>query len=188
MPNWCANSLRIAALTDQGKATFETIRAELAKDDPRLFNAVHPIPADLHVTEGYVGDPVEQKALEAAQAANVEKHGYRTWYDFCCTEWGTKWDARVDTFEDDGECITIYFDTAWSPPIGFYQKLMTLGLSVEATYCEQGMGFAGYWIDGTDNEFSVSFCEEDDESDDIENMFAWFADQGMSHHPSHCGG
>ena len=45
---------------------------------------------------------------------------------------------------------TMSFDTAWSPPIGLYERLQVLGFYVRASYFEPGMGFAGRWIDGDD--------------------------------------
>jgi hypothetical protein len=198
MPNWCANSLNITALNNQGNATLETFRRELLKDEPRIFNAIAPIHEDLHIVKGFLGNEESQKELEAMQAANIAKHGYATWYDFCVSEWGCKWEPTIEKEAtlDEGDSITLYFDTAWAPPIGIYQKLMGMGVSVEATYCEQGMGFAGYWIDGKDSEHKITFLdnEHDEDAEDKEEsfpedaMFSWFAKQGLSHTPSHLGG
>lgn len=191
MPNWCANSLKLAALNEQGKQTLQSIRDELAKAEPRFFNLILPVPDDLHIVAGRVGadDDPKQIALVAAEQANKAKHGYTTWYDFCVAEWGTKWEADIakDDIEDDGDSITLRFDTAWSPPIGIYNKLTAMGLSVEATYCEGGVGYAGWWVDGEDNEHSISFWEGEDD-DDIGNMAEWFIDRGLTHYPAHTGG
>ena len=43
------------------------------------------------------------------------------------------------------------FDSAWSPPIGAYEKLIEMGFSIRAMYYEPGMAFAGIWEDGDDD-------------------------------------
>jgi hypothetical protein len=48
------------------------------------------------------------------------------------------------------------FDSAWAPPIQFYEKLMDLGFSVRASYYEPGMCFAGIWEDGDDDYYDLS--------------------------------
>lgn len=51
---------------------------------------------------------------------NVKTCGYGYWYDWRIANWGTKWNSY------DGERVndnTIRFDTAWSIPMGIYEKL-----------------------------------------------------------------
>jgi hypothetical protein len=48
------------------------------------------------------------------------------------------------------------FDSAWSPPIAAYEKLMDLGFSVKAGYYEPGMCYAGLWEDGDDDYYDLS--------------------------------
>jgi hypothetical protein len=43
------------------------------------------------------------------------------------------------------------FDTAWSPPLGLYERLKALGFKVNASYFEPGMQFGGFWVDGKDD-------------------------------------
>ena len=130
----------------------------------------------------------EREAHQAQMEANTAKYGYPTWYEFANAEWGTKWDATYDWHEKRGDSLVIYFDTAWSPPMGIYAKLEAIGFDVEATYCEQGIGYAGVYRNGVDDEYQISFYGEDDEGDDIENMFAFFEKLGVDHNPSHTGG
>jgi hypothetical protein len=90
---------------------------------------------------------------EAQQAANVEKYGYANWYDFCVNEWGTKWDVGADgnPAQDIPGGLMLGFESAWSPPIGAYEKLTDLGFTIRAMYYEPGMAFAGIWEDGQDD-------------------------------------
>jgi hypothetical protein len=155
MPNWCNNTVEVyhpdpAKL----KALVE------AFNDGKMCNFIHPVPEDLHIVAGRVGDDNDPKQieLESAEKRNLEKHGYSTWYDFCVNEWGTKWDVEAyDTVElTEGQTdVTLCFDSAWSPPIGIYEKMVEQGFSVRAYYSEPGMAYCGVWWDGDDNYFEI---------------------------------
>jgi len=60
--------------------------------------------------------------------------------------WGTKWDLRLEDLNrlSDTE-VQLIFDTAWSPPSSFYEKMAELGFEIDATFLEEGVGFVGYW-------------------------------------------
>jgi hypothetical protein len=124
-----------------------------------------PVPEDLQIVAGSVGDPVEQAELERKTAENVEKYGYGNWYDFCVGEWGTKWDVGCEGSTDvhpDGKMLHTYFDSAWSPPINAYSKLEELGFKVNAMYYEGGMAYAGAYGDGNDEEINLEGMSADD--------------------------
>ena len=87
--------------------------------------------------------------------------------------WGTKWDAHqadVQNVTPDGKAIDLSFDTAWGPPTGFYDKLTEQGFSVDATYHEPGMCFAGHYTsENGDDSYEYDFSNEnwrDDISDE----------------------
>ena len=90
--------------------------------------------------------------------ANLAKHGYANWYDYCVNEWGTKWDVGADgnPAQDIPGGLMLGFDSAWSPPIGAYEKLMDMGFSIRAMYYEPGMAFAGIWDNGDDDFYDYS--------------------------------
>jgi len=79
--------------------------------------------------------------------ANLEKHGARDWYHWCCDNWGTKWnvDAKVDQL--DGRLI-YHFESAWAPPLNALQTISseypTLEFSIK--FYEEGMEFVGHYI------------------------------------------
>lgn len=83
-------------------------------------------------------------------------------YDWSVENWGTKWDATVYDFKMEPEHLYISFDTAWSPPIQFYNQILALGFEVEAFYYEPGMEFAGYYLDGDDEEFNLTEMSADE--------------------------
>lgn len=114
----------------------------------RFLDFVIPVPQDL--TETVAGFPGEElrEAHEAKEQSNMEKYGFKNWYDFCVNRWGTKWDVEAyDTVEFDPAGVTFGFDSAWSPPTGVYAALVEQGFSVTGFYYEPGMAFAGKWSD-----------------------------------------
>jgi hypothetical protein len=49
-----------------------------------------------------------------------------------------------------------YFDSAWAPPVGAYEKLTQLGFTVGAMYYEPGMAYCGTWDSETgDSEYNL---------------------------------
>jgi len=155
-------------------------RAQKAFNEDRLLEEFVPIPEDLKITAGYLGDDMEQKDLEAKEKVNFAKYGYKNWYDFAVNEWGTKWDLCSEgcpaTLGADDR-LTMSFDSAWSPPIGAYEKLADLGFSVRAYYYESGMCYAGIWEDGIDDYYDMSDCANADEAEAtlpsiLDEMFA----------------
>lgn len=152
MPNWCNNTLELA---HEDPAMID--RAEKALNEGKFLNEFIPVPESLHIVAGRVGDGDEQRKLEEDTAKNLEVHGYGNWYDFCVNEWGTKWDIGEEGCQtrDSATQLTCSFDSAWSPPITAYEKLLDLGFEVRAYYYEPGMAFAGIWDNGDDDYYDI---------------------------------
>jgi len=150
MPNWCNNSVEIY---HDDPAMLERVRT--AFNDGRLLDELIPVPTSLRIVSGRCGadDNPEQIALEAAQKNNIEVHGYKDWYDYCVSEWGTKWDVGADgnPAQDIPGGLLLGFESAWSPPTTAYSKLEDLGFRIRAMYYEGGMAFAGVWDNGNDD-------------------------------------
>lgn len=172
MPNWCMNH-----------ATFEHDDDALLQRLVDAFNSgstmqeFWPCPQELRDTAaGYLGNTDAQKELEQKEVENVKKYGDKNWYDWCVNNWSTKWDFGRDqdvTLKNDPrraviaekngrKYVEIGFDTAWSPPLGFYEYMHTHhGFKVEAQYFEPGMGFVGTSKNGDDNTISIrEFTQE----------------------------
>jgi hypothetical protein len=120
-----------------------------------LLQEFIPVPEDLHIVAGRVGDDNDPKQikLEEDTARNIATHGYATWYDYCVNEWGTKWDIGADgnPAQDIPGGLMLGFDSAWSPPTTAYAKLEDMGFRIRAMYYEGGMAFAGIYEDGMDD-------------------------------------
>lgn len=205
MPNWCANSLKLVATTAESEKKLAEIvqelsRAKTANESANLFTMIKPVPEDLKITSGWLGkDTPEQAALEIKQAANLKTYGYKDWYEFCIGEWGTKWDANTGNEEVpyiiNGHQVTIFFDTAWAPPMQIYYALEEMGFKVEATYIEQGMGYIGYYKDGIDTcekmeQFYTADVEQDEDDFPVidQKIDQYFEANGFDHMPSNFGG
>jgi hypothetical protein len=148
MPNWCNNRV---VISHKDTAKLEALVA--AVKEGKFCNHVIPVPEDLQITAGFLGDTDAQKELERKTAENLKKYGAGNWYDFCTSRWGTKWD--VDPYDPadvkiENNTIEFGFDSAWAPPVGIYQALVDDGFEVEATYYEPGMAFVGRWFNGDD--------------------------------------
>jgi hypothetical protein len=167
MPNWCNNTLEIS---HEDPAMMERVRK--AFTDGRLLDEFIPVPKSLHIVSGRVGDDTDPKQieLEAQEKANLEAHGYATWYDYCVNEWGTKWDIGGDGMEphDDGpNRTTLAFDSAWAPPCAAMDKLMDLGFSVRLYYYEPGMCFAGIYDENGDDYYDLGGMTSDQVAEEV---------------------
>jgi hypothetical protein len=159
-------------------------RANDALARGEFFNEFVPVPKELFETAA--SSATDEKLTNA----NIKKFGYASWYDFCINEWGTKWDTdchSVDTYEEHPNTLETVFDTAWAPPIQFYEKLERLGFQVEAKYYESGMCFAGIYTEGLDDYYELSGMsaaeveqkipeELDAEFGISDNMYQWEAE------------
>ena len=158
MPNWCSNSIYVTG----NKADIDAL-AEAARNG-EFCKHIKPCPeALIETVSGFLGDGEEQARLEEQQARNLDVYGYKTWYDFCVAEWGTKWDVggddcHVEVIQDQsGQWVLNFsFDSAWAPPIGIYETLTEKGFEVDAFYYESGMNFCGRFINGVDNYYEIT--------------------------------
>jgi hypothetical protein len=157
-------------------------RAAKALSEGTFLQEFIPCPKELTETVAQFGTNDHEKA-------NREKYGYGSWYDFNIANWGTKWDVNSDNVAiEDANTVSASFDSAWSPPITAYERLMELGFEIEAFYYEPGMQFVGKWADGIDECIEYGGATADtvrdmigEELDDYfaisESMVEWEEDQ-----------
>ena len=76
------------------------------------------------------------------------KYGDNNWYDWCCNNWGVKWDcSEVDISEEFADLELKYtFDTPWGPPQGIYNSLKARFPEIRISWFwdEPGCEQAGY--------------------------------------------
>ncbi|MBO5435373.1 hypothetical protein J6A31_06115 [bacterium] len=97
---------------------------------------------------------------------NFDKYGAITWYDWAIRNWGTKWNAcESDVIDDhdDANYSMCCFNTAWSPPEGWLNRLCQLNIPFRLEW-EEEQGYTGYYeSDGKGNLSSESFDIPDDD-------------------------
>jgi len=158
MPNWCFNRLTIDTTSEGGKKLAKAFEPKYKDENGRFyaqpFQDLMPCPKELVDTDSNLGRDPNDK-----QKANIKKYGYPDWYMWRVANWGTKWDARVEEFEDFNPHETyVMFETAWSPPENFFKWFVSEYPDVyfRNEYDEEGMGFEGY----CENSQAEGFVEE----------------------------
>jgi hypothetical protein len=167
MPNWCYNN-----------ATIE-------HNDPTMIKKiVDSIENDKGLFKTFIPYPEKFAELDRKAKAHFDKTGERIkdgynqgGYQWCCNNWGTKWDIRKEDIileTTQGNIILISFSTAWSPPIQFYDKLIELGFNVYANYEEGGEGFLGVYNNGEEDDYHYPYTIKDFEKlpQHIQNEFS----------------
>ena len=147
MPNHVSNEIRIICNDEK---TYDEFKELVVGEDREFdFDRIIPQPDDIN-------PDLDHNKKDFG-------HGLTTsttdWYNWRCTNWGTKWNAydiEVDWDEKYKECIEINFQTAWSPPEPIYFKLDEIfgeRISVNWFCRDESDNFCGYvhnqqYIDG----------------------------------------
>ena len=161
MPNWCINKLTI---THDDKSMLD--KFEKAYRDDWTIETFLPTPRD-------PGDPT--KLMGEGRSFSDKDNVNTSWYLWRLQNWGTKWDIGckdgygLEPTRVDNE-LSVTFDSAWSPPLGFYERLVVLGFDVQASYFERGMGFAGTWDNGIEDYYQGDWREFPEELQNIFDM------------------
>ena len=143
MPNHITNQINFYGEQKDIDKVLEIIKGKETCID---FNSIIPMPDNI-----FCG-PLGQKEMEL--------YGKNNWYDWCCFNWGTKWNA-YDTYLNKEE-NSITFDTAWSCPLPVLDAL------AELCY-KHNVYFTGKWAD-EDTGCNVGIFESDCDSDEY-----WFS-------------
>lgn len=171
MPNHVATTLTVKGdpkiIQKFLKKHFTTEKGERFLD----FNTITPCHKDLYETQSpnYTDKNIQDiltnesmseknkkehiakiKAVMKKSAENKKKYGYANWYDFCVSEWGTKWGA-YDCYPVDVSDENLYvlnYNTAWSPAVPIFKKLAKMypELEFENVCLDEGWGFACRFI------------------------------------------
>ena len=140
MPNWCDNTVTLSHEDTEKVDALERVLVANDEYDGKdsenapigIFSHLRPRPADED----------------------------ENWYGWNIDHWGCKWDATPNTWDRDGDVITINFDTAWSPPTELYEYLVANDWDVTAYYYEPGMAFCGSYDNGVDSYYEIDYNDE----------------------------
>ena len=191
MPNWCSNALSICGpvasidkfmddITTGPKESDGTTSG--MGNDYEILENLFPCPEDLKNVTSRFGTISDDDPDKEQKQKNIEDHGAVDWYDWCVTNWGTKWGdnqthlvhedlctpfSTADDTEVSLKKIMLRFDTAWSPPIEGMDVVATKypDIMFDLRYWEPGMGFQGYKIYGSgecQGEATMDYMEDAD--------------------------
>ena len=164
MPNWCDNQITITGPNSVIDKIEKIVSDE--KNPDGLLNFFHPMPKELDGTTS---------PTSSADKPQPMVEGFDNWYDWRVENWCTKWDCNefygVDKQADaliGDSTISFGFSSAWSPPIGAYEKFIISSsekkqdVSIKAYYYEGGCDFMGCWDNGDDECVHPSDYRSDD--------------------------
>ena len=155
MPNWCDNQITITGPSSVIDKIEKIVKEE--KNGNGLLNFFHPMPKELDGTTS---------PSSSADKPQPMVDGFDNWYDWRCENWSTKWDVNEFYGVDrQGDTISFGFSSAWSPPIGAYEKFLEKNedCSLKAYYYEGGCDFMGEWDNGIDDCYAPSDYKSTDD-------------------------
>ena len=170
MPNWCDNQITITGPSSVIDKIEKIVNEESNNAENGLLQFFHPMPKALLETEA--GPIAKTKKEKQARQARKLEFGAENWYDWRVNNWGTKWEVNefygVDKQADaliGHSTISFSFSSAWSPPIGAYEKFLENNpdCSIKAYYYEGGCDFMGLWEDGVDDCYAPSDYKSTDD-------------------------
>jgi hypothetical protein len=83
---------------------------------------------------------------------NVQRYGWKDWYDWSIDNWGTKWNASEGMVDDENQVIE--FETAWSMPEGIIKEICKY-TPIRIEYADEDLGancgIEDYFVDEDGN-------------------------------------
>ena len=157
MPNHCYQQVHIHGPRFLVKELYDAVSD---KGNPQFCQLICPM-------------PFEQWLAPRTKWQGFDVEG---WYDWRVTNWGTKWDVvdvemtqsllLHDDEDTDPSNMSASFSfncwTAWSPPVPVWDKLVEMGLSVDADYQDEGMMFEGTYLNGEDKCWEPEIEEQEE--------------------------
>jgi len=165
MPNWCEDELIVRG----DKETLKKFR-EFAKGKHKAkldFCAFIPYPKEYEELDEacYETEKQIQEMTKKIQEAKTEEEkkrfeglaklifqlrpkrdGYNSGgYEWCCANWGTKWNAKEVQVKERERSLFYSFQTAWSPPspVVFAMSRAFPTLEFCLKFWERGVGYQG---------------------------------------------
>tara|TARA_B100001778_G_scaffold177439_1_gene145968 strand:+ start:84 stop:695 length:612 start_codon:yes stop_codon:yes gene_type:complete len=190
MPNWCENQATIqvperliaealSCVLDDNKQVYEDYRKDIPEGRGLPFWGEQPLGL-----LGFFFPEPDYDGGDKELANDSVHHTFPDWYSWRVNNWGTKWEVDVEHYtredNDDGSStFFLYFDSAWSPPLGVYDAIhakSNQGYSIYAIYIEGGMGYCGEYENGSDNSYELGTRDTTDVPKHLQEEFAWHYD------------
>ena len=162
MPNHVSNLIRLHG----DRKRIEELRMDIAKGmtdgGEKCISFNNIVPRDEYLEKWF--NAPRASHVEYAEVTKIlqEKYKCESGYEWCTTNWGTKWDAYEQVNYDFD---SFGFDTAWSHPFPIITKLSEMypDITIEVTYADEDMGSnAGkYQIQNGEETTLMADSEED---------------------------
>lgn len=149
MPNWCSNRFEVQGPKERIDIFEKYLNETNGKD---WFDYFAACPEELKDTTASFTEEVNEEL--------VKKYGASDWYTWNVNNYGCKWNCDAQDWQrPDEQTISFWFDSPWGPPIALYDKITESGLTVFASYHEEGMAFVGEYREGDDESYEYSDLE-----------------------------
>lgn len=150
MPNWCECDLMVEGLPERIREFLDAVRGG---NGPFDFDRLIPYPENYKELDRLAAAwdtlPAEEKARTERPRDGYNSGGY----EWCVSNWGTKWSAcreLVGAVQEWGDSATvdISFSTAWSPPLPVIREASRRfpALRFDLRYFECGGQFNGMFL------------------------------------------
>jgi hypothetical protein len=110
MPNWVHHHLTITGPAEERERFLQECFTASGEGPELDFNKLIPMPEDVKASTKEPGPCFPAHSL---------------WYDWCCDNWGTKWNASGGGITKEGDSLYLSFDTAWAPPEPIFHEIAT---------------------------------------------------------------
>lgn len=141
MPNWTTTCVTLRHFSSK---KIKALKDEIRKKDPQILNHLRPQPDNMF--HGDVNDEI---------AKAYREKGRPNWHDWNLEFWGTKWDAkRVEINFSTMNTIELKFQTAYDPPIEWFDHICSKGWKVDAIYREETGYFVGVYKNGVNKKLT----------------------------------
>ena len=132
MPNYCTNYLILGGNTEILKDIF--YETQEFNQHGNFLQLLRPMP-------------------------DLEESEIRDWR---LSNWGTKWDADHVSVDFYNDILTVYFDTAWSPPVEAVEYFCSwFGVHGRLHYYEGDGNFVGFYDSENDKNCELEFNSHD---------------------------
>ncbi len=131
-----------AYLSNKGEKTVAQILAENnEKALNEMFGSFSPVTEILNQMASAFLDMAKDDISKSYDAGkqlvdNYTEHGATTWYDWRIQNWGTKWNACDTEIKENGDNVSVLFNTAWAPPINALNELAKHADFIDITHTE----------------------------------------------------
>lgn len=147
MPNWCVNDLIVNGNRKEVDRFIAAVAGSREDDTDFDFEKLIPYPKEYAVLDHALREWEDKyKNVEWSARPPRPSDGYNQGgYEWCCANWGTKWNASEAHLSVTTRGCRVSFTTAWSPPCPVIRKAAELfpTLTFKLKYWEGGMGFQG---------------------------------------------